>query len=499
MSTLERKKSSDLLEKGPAPVTRWTSSNTEGSSHGATVINVVAQPQSQDIVIRKSPTGEPICAGEMKSFMPPEEEGDNVLLNHRKPSTGVMYQPDVIAIQANSQSPDTVQSSNTERNNLTYQSFHGPVIENGLDQMDGGTLKRPSAVVSPRPKPKPVAKITAKTNRASREIPADVIKYDNVSGDIAGAANCNGSPEPIYDNPVDVMEQSGGGGKSGGRVGGVNLPQQNIYSSPSRTKKPPPPPKRTNSVKNDIRGIIEKTRAANLQNGPESLQSRLNNNMSHHMDSNSGTIKRGQTLQVKEDFPPPPPSIATDVPVNTNPSVLNTPLNNVIEQLEQQSLTLERVRSRKSEDQHRQNPDEPPSNLLSTSVAQNSCSTDTLPFANENVGTIKQKNNQSKPSIVSVNNEEDSDRSVDLNYGMFEDNTDTIRRVKPPTPQAAAVGATSQRGTGKFTFQHTGFKILLNINNKYTSNLIFFNYIKNIVKYFSEKDTFIKINCSPCN
>jgi len=52
--------------------------------------------------------------------------------------------------------------------------------------------------------------------------------------------------------------------------------------------------------------------------------------------------------------------------------------------------------------------------------------TNTLPFANENVGTIKQRNGAIKPSIV-------ADNGNDLNEDMFTDNMGTIKLNKKPT------------------------------------------------------------------
>lgn len=62
------------------------------------------------------------------------------------------------------------------------------------------------------------------------------------------------------------------------------------------------------------------------------------------------------------------------------------------------------------------------SNSSSSSLDSN-----TLPFANENVGTIKQRAANVKPSIVQTANMEDGQRSVDLNQNLF--GSESLRAV----------------------------------------------------------------------
>jgi hypothetical protein len=76
-----------------------------------------------------------------------------------------------------------------------------------------------------------------------------------------------------------------------------------------------------------------------------------------------------------------------------------------------------------------------------------STDSNTLPFANENVGTIKQRNAAAKPSIVTVSNDEDGEgKSVDLNTSLFEDGSATMKR----NPK---VGLSSQEQSGQPTAQ----------------------------------------------
>ncbi|BFZ02753.1 hypothetical protein BsWGS_05792 [Bradybaena similaris] len=56
---------------------------------------------------------------------------------------------------------------------------------------------------------------------------------------------------------------------------------------------------------------------------------------------------------------------------------------------------------------------------MQSSISSCSVDSNTLPFANENVGTIKQRAVNAKPSIVNSVNLEDGHKSVDLNPNMF--------------------------------------------------------------------------------
>ena len=85
---------------------------------------------------------------------------------------------------------------------------------------------------------------------------------------------------------------------------------------------------------------------------------------------------------------------------------------------------------------------------LHLSSSTSSLDSNTLPFANENVGTIKQRAQQSKPSLVMIlddgttHTEEDgTTHTEDTNEQSFSGNTDTIKRTpnKLPKPQQQTV------------------------------------------------------------
>lgn len=57
-----------------------------------------------------------------------------------------------------------------------------------------------------------------------------------------------------------------------------------------------------------------------------------------------------------------------------------------------------------------------------STASSSSTDSNTLPFANENVGTIKQRVAATKPSIVQSFDSHDGQRSIDLNVGVFNDN-----------------------------------------------------------------------------
>ncbi len=81
------------------------------------------------------------------------------------------------------------------------------------------------------------------------------------------------------------------------------------------------------------------------------------------------------------------------------------------------------------------------STSLDSTCSSSSTDTNTLPFANENVGTIKQRNAANKASIVTVSGggegeeEEAHRRSVELNSSIFDEGTDTVKR----NPKATAM------------------------------------------------------------
>ena len=187
-----------------------------------------------------------------------------------------------------------------------------------------------------------------------------------------------------------------------------------------------------------------------------------------------------------EEFPPPPPPISatSTASQNSNAQVSSVqsksrnapeqPLNHVLNQFEQSGNTgtIRRAAPQSVENSPAKQGFScgrtEPSGHMESGVS--SASTDTLPFANENVGTIKQRTAAAKPSIVSVSGGEDamgtdmlthsaadleqSARQVDLNSGMFEDSgTSTIQRRPRPKLPPDVQGAASPHSSPQKTAQ----------------------------------------------
>lgn len=147
-----------------------------------------------------------------------------------------------------------------------------------------------------------------------------------------------------------------------------------------------------------------------------------------------------------EDIPPSPPPVAMEIitPKLHNygiPSKLSDTANGMASRpgkpeikskpislqsrkvLESENSTSENKRTAESERRRNESPKFESNNSLSGSVDSN-----TLPFANENVGTIKQRNAQNKPSVVQFE-DTDGDKTVTLNSTMFGENCGTLKRT----------------------------------------------------------------------
>lgn len=510
LSTLERKSSVEMLEPPSSyPTPQW--------------LDHPNQYSSQEIHPKRSPSHDNLS--EMRSF---HREESPAAVGGRGPA----YQPDVVAIQVNRGTPTKTANlhvntsfssgSSGEGSPRTYQSFQGPFTaeqdrtlgaldlqghdtlphRNPLDDIDGtATLRRPSAMVSPRiaPKPKPIAKIIAK--RVSGEItPTDIIKVDT-SSDVDYSPGYSGTlgrkstfrnAEPIYDSPGDMKTPH-----SPKHVSVNTPPSSPSQHSPNSVnqlkskKAPPPPPKRTNSMRSDSHGSHQEIQRSNsspappvpspkpthlqqqppaspspnpspqpnLQHKPQIPQSPKPQLQSKPQSLPSPKPQQAQVPPIRaqlprsdsdisaeslpappleyspcdeEDFPPPPPPIDTG---HTSPRPEHRP-----------AAEVKRNESTTSIDS-------------TTSVS--STESNTLPFANENVGTIKQRNPPAKPSIVAVSGEEE-DKNVDLNASLFagDYDSDTIKR----NPRSAGQLLDSPSHSGKVApllYQKISYRFLL--------------------------------------
>ena len=173
------------------------------------------------------------------------------------------------------------------------------------------------------------------------------------------------------------------------------------------------------------------------------------------------------TPSQNEDFPPPPPPLSGSPPggaqatkqhgYNTSNAPMrdtDNPLSDVIEQLQgkpgtrgpQQQQQHQRSAAEWNNDSDGSDSDsgfESVNRKSGSSIGSTACptgSTDTLPFANENVGTIKSRSQNSKPSIVTVSNGdgEEGERTVDVDSSFFEDSGTIKRRPKSDQQQLPA-------------------------------------------------------------
>ena len=185
------------------------------------------------------------------------------------------------------------------------------------------------------------------------------------------------------------------------------------------------------------------------------------------------------TPSQNEDFPPPPPPLSGSPPggaqaaaqhgYNSGALLRDTdnPLTDVIEQLQGKPATRGPQQQRGADWNNDSDGSDSDSGFESvnrksgSSIGSTACSTgstDTLPFANENVGTIKSRSQNSKPSIVTVSNEEgeEGERTVDVDSSFFED-SGTIKRKPKSEPQqqlppAQRGNSTPQRQQGRLSF-----------------------------------------------
>ena len=320
-------------------------------------------------------------------------------------------------------------------------------------------------------------------------------------------------PEPIYDNPADIPLMQPLLHHSRSSPGSPSGPSVQHYAvspmSKGGKKPPPPPPKRTNSIKMDGPGpYFEKNLhgSAGSDNSPsspapgatqepfascvKSLADRFSGtdissaaaSSVPHTDSSGVTLRKHltegssqkddgrrdscssemslpeapheYTPPEEEDFPPPPPPLLAQTPTKAYSTYTDSenPLSEVIERLEGKTPTS----SASGSDTTLASKRNESSSSLDSNISISSTDLNTLPFANENVGTIKQRNPSSKPSIVTVSSEGDeqsSEKNIELNSSLFEDNTGTIKRKGPSSsasPHPMAQVQPVQRGNLNF-------------------------------------------------
>ncbi|XP_054716717.1 caskin-2-like [Uloborus diversus] len=348
---------------------------------------------SQEVAIsttrsRISPTSNDMGL-EFKTFQqsPPKEDVFQHYITSRdcdSPSHhGNLYQPNVVTIQVRStsrgrslESLDMDDSVSTVMHQPYYTNsdcWYDTVSawrHNGYDtdselsvhdhysyETSGtATLNRPKGMVKPRP----IAKITAKTRQSDPEINFD-IDDDPKNLKISNQVIDSWSPQHSWSN--------------------MNSSQ--LYGTLRSKRNPPPPPKRTNSIKNER--SIEAMKDEAFATCVKGLASRFVMG-STDLPPPPGDTDRSASPALTEDFPPPPSPLSSVIDL-TNSSVLSKEETICAKELQGDSPHT-RFRQRRK--------DSADSNISTSSTESNH-----LPFANENVGTIKQRSAKSLASEAS--------------------------------------------------------------------------------------------------
>lgn len=245
--------------------------------------------------------------------------------------------------------------------------------------IDGtATLNRPKGLI----KTKPIAKIAAKT----RQTDTDSYDHQMYSSDQKSNSSQTTSFEKRFDSlpPTEtILQKNYMSDENESNNYFQDISPSQIYSSLKRKKVPPPPPKRVNSMRNSsISSPLYSGPTVNTYNSPnqhsahresyqdfqeqvfatcvKSLASRFS--MNNCDDINTTSTKN--CVEYSNEFPPPPS------PLPFNECQTNKDSYNAL------------LRRKDSSDRE--------CNISSSS------STESMPFANDNIGTIKQRvNNES--------------------------------------------------------------------------------------------------------
>ncbi|XP_062615346.1 caskin-2-like isoform X2 [Saccostrea cucullata] len=551
LSSMDRSGHSEIIDP-PPPLghTRWSGED------------YIHEIPSSPFKTKKSFSGDNLNSDRLSQKSDRFSQHSDNSLEFVSHSPNTSYQPDVVAIQVKRHGSQS--ESPKDMPGARISSFQGPTSvredRDSTPTAEEEMEQQPAPIVAPSVpkaviKPKPVAKIIAKTKRSSKETSPEIIdieKYEAQKNHEMGMSpgkafllnaamlKKTGQSDHIYDQPR--MQNSPKSPKSPTHspmshpfpasttapvfvsVSNQNGSQQPQNSPTSRKVPPPPPPKRTNSISNRqdtnssrYAGSIPKSA---LQNNDQNAQKTpaMPTGNSSQQTPRRGSIEDGQkqlafascvqSLSVKfgskrvekssedvnssdgEDFPPPPPPIAMDIitpkihnygipskddktpgelrgmgklgqpptptpndkpnsftykaPVlqtvkeNPSPPVVsmvpnftkNPPVLNHVTttaQSKDQVQTSPRVQHVSHELKRKDSTSSSDSVVSASSVDSN-----TLPFANENVGTIKQRAPPAKPSIVPIN-----ESPAQGNGQGFPDH----QRVLPSVPQKPSIPA----------------------------------------------------------
>ena len=207
-----------------------------------------------------------------------------------------------------------------------------------------------------------------------------------------------------------------------------NMNSSQLYGTLRGKRNPPPPPKRTNSIKNER--SIEAMKDEAFATCVKGLASRFVMG-STELPPPPGDTDRSVSPALTEDFPPPPSPLSSVMDL-TDSSVLPKEDNVRAKELPGESpRTKFRQRRKDSAD----------SNISTSSTESNS-----LPFANENVGTIKQR------AAKAAANESSPSASPSA----------TLRKSNLPSSQASSQLMPSKRNSGpeKKSLKETGSRAM---------------------------------------
>ncbi|KAL5018515.1 hypothetical protein ScPMuIL_004237, partial [Solemya velum] len=569
LSTVDTRRGSvELLDPPTAANCRWSSEMLPSQTYGQMSSMPIMKP-------RKSSSGDSISTNS-PDFKTIHRSFDSAGIpndyHHSQNNHSGSYQPDVVAIQVKRSMSQSGSSGGHENYPVTYQSFQVSGTGHGTDFVDRDStptgedfesMPRTLAVAPIAPKaivkPKPVAKIVAKTKRSSRESSPDIIDIEkheaekNLDGlKSAPVSNFYSSDngtlkrkklllisqsENIYEEPKVHSPKS----PTSFNIPKLSMPHIYTSTAPTgpiyvqthhdsvvshnasptgRTKKvpPPPPPKRTNSIssRNDVQTKPHEVKvlptvsvAATVHNSAAKHTKNMDSqqqafatcvqNLSEKFGSKRENKEEPDSPGSEEDFPPPPPPLAMDI---ITPKIHNYGIPSKMEKnsapheyslasrlkrdngsceksgnvestfgvkLRKASPSRENTQKSHSVDDSHQSKTVEYNSQMTRSVdceskllnpklkrplgselnsSTTSVDSNTLPFANENVGTIKQRSAQTKPSIVQVTEDYDGPRSVDLNSNVFMGQVQTMNAntmvqqfhphssqgVKPPVP-----------------------------------------------------------------
>ncbi|XP_013386174.1 caskin-1 isoform X2 [Lingula anatina] len=375
LSSMERQASAEMLDTPPSPGFQPPPSSRWSADMGA--VQYHPEGQYQVVKPKRSPSGDSMSSSgsakdNLSSFHQLQQENRGATeIIHLRNSSPKVYQPDVVAIQVNRSLSRSGTSDGldvyAEGQNVICRSFQAPPENkykeealpvdgevtptnelnpcNADDSDHAGSLGRPSAAVSPRVvvKPKPVAKIVAKTKRSSRDFTPEIIPLGPdycSSGDIGSYATLrkplktpkDSSKEQQSSDIVSQQQLQGNSVKSQKELLAASIAQsvanrKNMATSQHNSQPAGPgSPKSTSAPLN----VFTNGPIVNSQGSPRSpttghhqhsLSAPVTNGPNHIPSASSGGHSKppANSSHGKNKKPPPPPkrtnSIKSDTPV----------------------------------------------------------------------------------------------------------------------------------------------------------------------------------------